>query len=116
LTISQNPDNIAWEEVELAVYGDIDSDSDRLVEMISWEDETSSGDPLLDEVKRNFASLADWSKYACPGHKAQSYSFGTLEANLFPPWYFPPQEVLGTALLLPTGKTKEVVMPDFSGG
>ena len=32
LTISQNPDEILWEEVELAVYISIDSDSDRLIE------------------------------------------------------------------------------------
>jgi hypothetical protein len=37
-----DPDGINWEEIEIKIYGSIDTDCDRLFQCVSWgEDETS---------------------------------------------------------------------------
>jgi hypothetical protein len=37
-----DPDGINWEEIEIAIYGSVDTDCDRLFQCVSWgEDETS---------------------------------------------------------------------------
>lgn len=37
ITTSTNPDEINWYELEIAIYGEIDGDCDRLYECVSWE-------------------------------------------------------------------------------
>jgi|688.fasta_scaffold334182_1 hypothetical protein len=41
---STNPDEINWYELEIAIYGEIDSDCDRLYECVSWEAEETIND------------------------------------------------------------------------
>ncbi|MFM6132865.1 MAG: hypothetical protein ACKPCP_01610 [Sphaerospermopsis kisseleviana] len=62
-----DPESLNWYALEVAIYGDIDSDSDRLDECVSWEIATPSKDKLELEIAESFSSLEDWHKFQTRG-------------------------------------------------
>lgn len=62
-----DPESFNWQELEVAIYGDIDTDADRLDECVSWEEATPTVDSLELAIKSNFTSLDDWYKYQTRG-------------------------------------------------
>ncbi len=114
LTVSQNPEDVNWEEIEISIYGSIDADADRLTQLISWEDEDKEN-PLLKEVEKNFAYLSDWDKYACPGYKAAIIGASSLEEAVGSVVNNLPRKYWGQRFS-PTGRTKEVSIPSLVEG
>jgi hypothetical protein len=113
LTVSQNPEDVNWEEIEISIYGSIDTDADRISQLISWEDESKNS--LLEEVEKNFACLSDWDKYACPGHKAPIIGASSLEEAVSSVTHNLPKKYWGESFS-PTGRTKEVSIPSLMEG
>jgi phage gpG-like protein len=113
LTIFQNPEDINWEEIEISIYGSIDTDADRLTQLISWEDESKNS--LLEEVEKNFACLSDWDKYACPGYKAAIIAASSIEEAVGSVVNNLPRKYWGESFS-PTGRTKEVSIPSLVEG
>jgi hypothetical protein len=113
LLVSQNPEDINWEQIEISIYGSIDTDADRISQLISWEDEQQNS--LLKEVERNFTCLSDWDKYACPGHKAAIIAASSLEEAVGSVTHFLPRKYWGERFS-PTGRTKEIAIPSLMEG
>ena len=113
LTVSQNPEDINWEDVEISIYGSIDTDADRLTQLISWEDESKNS--LLEEVEKNFACLSDWDKYACPGYKAAIIGASSLEEAVGSVVNNLPRKYWGQRFS-PTGRKKEIAIPSLVEG
>lgn len=68
ITTSTDPDSLDWEELEIQIYGDIDTDSDRLIECVSWRPEAPKADDTLKSaIISGFNSLDDWNKYQTNG-------------------------------------------------
>jgi hypothetical protein len=67
ITTSVDPDSLNWHELEINIYGYIDTDADRLYECVSWEEATLIVDSLKLAIKSNFTSLDDWHKYQTRG-------------------------------------------------
>jgi hypothetical protein len=67
ITTSVDPDSLNWHELEINIYGYIDTDADRLDECVSWEEATPIVDSLELAIKSNFTSLDDWHKYQTRG-------------------------------------------------
>ena len=62
-----DPESFNWHELEINIYGYIDTDADRLDECVSWEEATPIVDSLELAIKSNFTSLDDWHKYQTRG-------------------------------------------------
>jgi hypothetical protein len=113
LLVSQNPEDINWEQIEISIYGSIDTDADRISQLISWEDEDKENP--LKEVEKNFACLSDWDKYACPGHKAAIIAASSLEEAVGSVTHNLPKKYWGERFS-PTGRIKEVSIPSLMEG
>jgi len=50
IQVDTNPEDLDWYELEIAIYGDIDTDSDRLHQCVSWDED--------DEVKKKIIKEA----------------------------------------------------------
>ena len=114
LLISQNPEDINWEEAEISIYGSIDTDADRISQLISWEDEDKKN-LLLEEVEKNFACLSDWDKYACPGYKAAIIAASSIEEAVGSVVNNLPRKYWGQKFS-PTGRKKEIAIPSLMEG
>ena len=67
ITTSVDPDSLNWRELEINIYGYIDTDADRLFECVSWGEASPTVDSLELDIKSNFTSLDDWHKYQTRG-------------------------------------------------
>lgn len=67
ITTPLNPRTLNWNELEIAIYGDIDPDSDRLVESILILETTEERDTLRSDIQAGFSCLNDWQKYQSNG-------------------------------------------------
>jgi hypothetical protein len=62
ITTSLNPEDLDWYDLEVAIYGDIDSDSDRLHQCVSWDEDEDKTSPVIKETKvttKNTVTIAD---------------------------------------------------------
>ncbi|MEY2910692.1 MAG: hypothetical protein RLZZ184_1 [Cyanobacteriota bacterium] len=51
IEVDTNPSLLDWYQLEVAIYGDIDSDCDRLHECVSWDEDEDKTSPVIKETK-----------------------------------------------------------------
>jgi GGDEF domain-containing protein len=107
ITTSLNPEDLDWYDLEVAIYGDIDSDSDRLRECVSWDEvqETLTTDPLLKEIQAGLTCLDDWHKYHHSAAPCAMFNQKSLEAAVDIYCHNLPRKYWGETFV-PTGKEK----------
>jgi hypothetical protein len=117
ITTSLNPEDLDWYDLEVAIYGDIDSDSDRLRECVSWDEvqETLTTDPLLKEIQAGLTCLDDWHKYHHSAAPCAMFNQKSLEAAVDIYCHNLPRKYWGETFV-PTGKEKTKVTYDQSLG
>jgi hypothetical protein len=117
ITTSLNPEDLDWYDLEVAIYGDIDSDSDRLHECVSWDkvQETLTTDPLLKEIQAGLTCLDDWHKYHHSAAPCAMFNQKSLEAAVDIYCHNLPRKYWGETFV-PTGKEKTKVTYDQSLG
>ncbi|MFM7371242.1 MAG: hypothetical protein ACKO2Z_26330, partial [Sphaerospermopsis kisseleviana] len=108
-----DPESLNWYELEIAVYGSIDSDSDRLNEYVSWETATPS-DKMELEIEKNFTSLDDWHKY-CTRGAWHFFGSSSLDAAISSYIFSLDRKYCGETFKA-TGRTKELVTYDQFDG
>lgn len=113
-----DPEELNWEEIEISIYGSIDTDCDRLYECVSWDEQEQKQpqdtDTLLSGIKSGFNQLDDWHKY----HTCGAWGFfGNANIDYGISYY-----TLGLSrkycgqTFKSTGKTKEVATYDQMDG
>ena len=111
ITTPVDPDSLDWEELEIKIYGDIDSDSDRLFECVSWgdeqEQEVDKVDPLRVAIEANLASIEDLEKYLVNGADFALFNNRTLIGAVGSYTYGLDIKYCGETFTA-TGKTKQV--------
>jgi len=107
ITTSLNPEDLDWYDLEVAIYGDIDSDSDRLHECVSWDkvQEKQKIDPLLKEIQAGLTCLDDWHKYHHSAAPCAMFNQKSLEAAVDIYCHNLPRKYWGETFV-PTGKEK----------
>ncbi|MFM6133946.1 MAG: hypothetical protein ACKPCP_07205 [Sphaerospermopsis kisseleviana] len=109
-----DPESLNWYNLEVAIYGDIDSDSDRLDECVSWETATPSRDKLELEIAESFSSLEDWHKYQTRG---AWHFFGSATLNQgISSYIFDLDRKYCGDVFKATGKSKDLVTYDQFDG
>jgi hypothetical protein len=113
IVTSVNPENLDWYKLEIAIYGEIDDDSDRLYECVSWvlpQETTAKVDTLLQEIQAAFHSLNDWYKYQQNGAPCAMFNC-SFERAVKPYCHGLNREYWGEAFAS-TGKSKNKVAYD----
>jgi hypothetical protein len=107
ITTSLNPEDLDWYELEIAIYGEIDSDSDRLWQCVSWDEvqETLTTDPLLKEIQAGLTCLDDWHKYHHSAAPCAMFNQKSLESAVDIYCHNLPRKYWGETFV-PTGKGK----------
>jgi len=108
IKVHTNPEDLNWYDLEVAIYGDIDSDSDRLHECVSWDEVQETQkiiDPLLQEIRSALTCLDDWHKYQHSAAPCAMFSQKSLEAAVSIYCHDLPRKYWGETFL-PTGKEK----------
>lgn len=111
-----DPNKINWEEIEISIYGSIDTDCDRLYECVSWDEEQEQKQPqdtLMSDIKSGFNQLDDWHKYQTCG--AWGF-FGTTIANGISYYTLGLSRKYCGQIFKSTGKTKQVATYDQMDG
>ncbi|MFM6153832.1 MAG: hypothetical protein ACKPE3_12680, partial [Sphaerospermopsis kisseleviana] len=108
-----DPESLNWYNLEVAIYGDIDSDADRLDECVSWS-VTPSGDKLELEIAEGFSSLNDWHKY-CTRGAWHFFGSSSLDAAISSYIFSLDRKYCGETFKA-TGRTKELVTYDQFDG
>lgn len=112
-----DPDTISWEEIEIEIYGSIDTDCDRLVQCVSWDEQEQKQpqeqDTLLSDIKSGFNRLDDWHKYQTCG--AWGF-FGTTISNGISYYTLGLDRKYCGQIFKSTGKTKQVATYDQMDG
>lgn len=107
ITTAVDPDCLNWEELELEIYGSIDSDADRLFESISWGEPEITVDALKATIEANFTNLNDWYKYQCNGADFALFNNSTIIGAVGYYTYGLDPKYCGESFTA-TGKTKQV--------
>lgn len=112
-----DPDTVNWQEIEISIYGSIDTDCDRLHECISWGEQKrkqpQEQDTLLSDIKNGFNKLEDWHKYQTCG--AWGF-FGTTISNGISYYTLGLDRKYCGQIFKSTGKTKQVATYDQMDG
>ncbi len=117
IVTSVNPENLDWYKLEIAIYGEIDDDSDRLYECVSWDEtqETQAKvNTLLQEIQAALSSLNDWYKYQQNGAPCAMFNC-SFERAVKPYCHGLDRKYWGEAFAS-TGKSKNKVAYDQSLG
>ena len=113
IVTSTNPENLDWYKLEIAVYGEIDSDSDRLYECVSWDETQETPvkvDALLQEIQAALSCLDDWYKYQQNGAPCAMFN-RSFERAVEPYCHGLAQKYWGE-VFASTGKSKNKVAYD----
>lgn len=107
ITTSLDPEDLNWYEIEVAIYGDIDTDSDRLHQCVSWDkvQKRKTTDPLLKEIQAGLTCLDDWHKYQHSAAPCAMFKSNSLEAAVDIYCHNLPRKYWGETFV-PTGKGK----------
>lgn len=108
IQVDTNPEDLNWYELEIAIYGYIDSDSDRLWQCVSWDEDQETlktPDPLLKEVRSALTCLDDWHKYHHSAAPCAMFNQKSLEAAVDIYCHNLPRKYWGETFV-PTGKEK----------
>jgi hypothetical protein len=108
IQVDTNPNLLDWYELEIAIYGDIDTDSDRLHQCVSWDEVQETQkiiDPLLQEIWSALTCLDDWHKYQHSAAPCAMFNQKSLEAAVSIYCHDLPRKYWGETFL-PTGKEK----------
>ena len=108
IQVDTNPEDLDWYDLEVAIYGDIDSDSDRLCECVSWDEvqeKQKTTDPLLKEIQAGLTCLDDWHKYQHSAAPCAMFNQKSLESAVDIYCHNLPRKYWGETFV-PTGKGK----------